>query len=127
MGANRDRVYPSVSGQVTDYKVISTSILPVLTEVRLYDETIKHVEEEHQIPAKLPCIQTAMENAISNPTQIERSYGNSFVYMDAATTNASGDPLRIPVKHVEGTSGRIKTFYFADPPTGADVIYRRGT
>jgi hypothetical protein len=95
----------------------------------VYNETIKHVEEEHpEIPANLPCIQTAVENAIIDPTHIELSYENSFVYTDAATTNASGDPLRIPIKGIEGTSsGRVKSFYFAAPPTEADVIYRRGT
>lgn len=110
MGANRDRIHPSVSWQVTDYKVISTSVLQALTEVRIYDETIKHVEEEHQIPVRLPCIQTAVENAIIDPTQIERSYGNSFVYMDTATTNASGDPLRIPVKKSKERPGVLGQF-----------------
>jgi hypothetical protein len=100
------------------YKVISTSVFSGLTLVRLYDETIEKVEIEHsEIPVRLRCIQAAVENAIIEPTHIERSYGHSYVYTDATTTNASGDPLRVPIKVVEGTSGRVKTFYFAEPPT----------
>jgi hypothetical protein len=31
-----------------------------------------------------------------------------FIYMDASTTNASGDPLRIPVKSIEGSPAAFR-------------------
>jgi len=112
---------------VSDYKTIRTSVLPQITEVRLYNETVEKVRRGHpEIPVELPCIQTAVESAIVNPTHVERSYVNSFVYTDAGTTNAEGDPLRVPVKNITETSARVKSFYFASPPTEADVVYRRG-
>ena len=50
---------------MSDYKVIATSVLSILTEVRLYADTIEHVRERHpEIPAELPSIQTAVERAM---------------------------------------------------------------
>jgi hypothetical protein len=112
---------------VTDFKVIFTGILPNVTEVRLYDETITKVTDDHlEIPIGLPCIDTAMTKAICNPTHVEGSYGNSVVYVDAETTNVSGDPFRVPVKIVSGTSGRVKSFYFASSNSTGKIIWSRG-
>jgi len=112
---------------VTDYKVIKTSVLPAeLTEVRFYAETVDHVRAEHpEVPIELPSITEATEQAISNPTQVEKSYNNSYVFVDAGTTNAGGDPLRVPVKRVSETSGRVKTVFFASTEGSRNVIYRK--
>jgi hypothetical protein len=102
-----------------DFKVILTTAVPGLSTVRLYDETIHHVNEEHrEVQIELPSMMVAIENAIKNPTSTEPSYANSVVFVDDATTNYAGDPLRIPVKRIAGTdSGRIKTIFFASTDT----------
>lgn len=108
------------------FEVIYTGVLPVLTEVRLYDSAISHVRQEHpEVPIYLPCIFTAVQTAIIKPTHVEASYGNSVVFVDADTTDASGNPLRIPIKIVDGTSGRIKTFYFASTSGVRNVVWER--
>ncbi len=115
---------------MTDYTVIYTSIISSITEVRLYEETITHIKESHgddfarspEFP--FPCILDAVGNAIMNPTQVELSYGNSFVYVDETSTSLAG-PLRVPVKLVSGTSGRVKSFYFATPSGPRAIIWRK--
>lgn len=116
----------SVIWPSTDIKVIETGVLDTLTTVHLYDETIVKVATKHpEVPAELPCMVTAVETAISSPTHVEASHSNSFVFVDAGTTNKSGDPLRVPVKVVDGTSGRVKSFYFATPEGEREIIWRR--
>ncbi|MCF6122505.1 MULTISPECIES: hypothetical protein [Mesorhizobium] len=112
---------------MTGYKVISTDAVPGLKEVRLYESTIEHVKTEHpEVPVELPSIEIAVGSAISNPTHVEKSYGNSVVFVDTESTNATGDPLRLPVKLVgDGTSGRVKTFYFAETTGDRELVYRR--
>jgi len=113
-----------MSGKFT---FIKTAVFSGVTDVRFYDETLDHIREEHpEVPILLPSIYGSVQQGIFQPTHIEVSYGNSFVFVDADTTNAWGDPLRIPVKMVEGTSGRIKTVYFATV-TGAapTIVWRR--
>lgn len=124
---DRNRFFAQVGRtEVTDYKVISTNKLSTLTEVRFYEETVSHVKEEHpEVPIELPCIATAVEGAIQNPSRIESSYGNSVIFVDTGTTNAKGEPLRVPVKHIAGTSGRVRTVYFASSNSTPSVIWRR--
>ena len=111
---------------MTDYYVIFTNILPDVAEVRFYEETVDHVIAEHpEVPIELPSIRTAVGSAITNPTHIESSYNNSLVFVDANTTNASGDPLRVPVKQVSGNSARVKTVYFASSTGEPNIIWRR--
>ena len=62
-----------------DYKVIKTSAFPLIGEVRLYAETIKHVKENHPEVLRLPSISTAVENTIVNPTHIEEL--QQFIYL----------------------------------------------
>jgi hypothetical protein len=102
-------------------------VLSGFVEIRLYDETIEHVIDEHpEVPIELPSIQEAVTKAVTAPTHVEGSYNNSVVFVDANTTNRSGDPLRVPVKHVRGTSGRIKSVYFASTSGERNIIWRRG-
>jgi hypothetical protein len=109
------------------HKVFSTSVYPGVTEVRLYEETAEHVKKDHpEVPLELPCMTAAVERGIASPALIEASYGNSVVFVDTDTTNASGDALRIPVKIIEGTtSGRIKSIYFASTSTQRPILWRR--
>lgn len=106
-------------------KIIRTSVLSNVTEVHLYDETIDHVKSNHpEVQIDLPSIATSVENAIVNPTHVEESYNNSYVFVDGLTTNSSGDPLRVPVKLVSGTSARVKTVFFGTAAP-KPIIWRR--
>jgi hypothetical protein len=108
------------------YITIKTTAIQAVTEVRFYAETEQHISEEHpEVPVNLPSVHDAIEKAVAAPTHVEQSYANSYVYVDATSTNASGDPLRVPVKVVgTGTSGRLRTAYFAPMPASANVIWR---
>jgi hypothetical protein len=86
-------------------------------------KTIDHVRRQHpEIPADLPSLAHAVEQAVRHPSRIEKSYGGSYVFVCDASTNRSGDPLRVPVKIVQGTSARLKTFYFATPSYAPKII-----
>jgi hypothetical protein len=108
------------------FVTMKTTAIPAVTEVRLYAETEQHIREEHpEVPIDLPSVHGAIQKAVEAPTHVEESYANSYVYVDATSTNASGDPLRVPVKVVgTSTSARIKTVYFASTPSSANVIWR---
>jgi len=112
---------------MTDYRVIPTSV--ILTFVRLYDETLIHVADEHkeigEVFPLLPSAEHAVVTAISSPWVVEQSRPDALVYVDMETTNYAGEPLRIPVKIIEGTLGLVKTFYFASSSSNANVVYRR--
>jgi hypothetical protein len=113
---------------MSDFKTIIVTVVPQhVTEVRLYDETIEHVREGHpEIPAEFPCITHAVKETIENPSHIEKSYSNSYVFVNDSSTNHSGDPLRVPIKIVEGTLGRVKTFFFATPDYEPEIVWRKG-
>jgi hypothetical protein len=111
---------------VTDYRIITTSVVPALTEVRFYDETVEKIRLGHpEVPIALPSMHEAIAKAVKDPTQVEQSRLDAFVFVDATTTNASGDPLKVPVKVVEDTSGRVSTAYFGSTTAIRNVIYRR--
>ena len=112
---------------LSDYFVCTPAPQSGLTEVRLYPETILKVLNYHpEIPVGLPSILEAVEAAIAKPSQIEVSYGASYVFVDFQSTNRSGDPLVVAVKKVGATSGRVKTFYFAQRPAKAAVLWSQG-
>lgn len=111
-----------------EFKLIKTAIFSSVTEVRFYDETLDHIQEEHpEVPILLPSIYEAVSKGLIQPTHIEasRTHANSYVFVDATSTNASGDPLRIPVRVVSGTSGRLTTVLFATGSVSATVIWRQ--
>jgi hypothetical protein len=109
-----------------EFTLIKTTVFSGVTDVRFYDETLEHIREEHpDIPILLPSIYGAVSQALINPTHIEASYKNSYVFVDAESTDASGGPLRIPVRIVEGTSGRVTTVYFAETTGDRTVVWRR--
>lgn len=112
---------------MSDFKVIQTNILPDIKEIRLYPETIDHINEQHpEVPVHLPLMVDAIENTIVNPTHIESSHSNAYVFVDTGSTNGSGDPLRVPVKIVGDYSARVRTAYFASSNSTANVIWTRG-
>jgi hypothetical protein len=117
---------------VNNFKVFKTSAVSSLTEVRLYDDVFEHVKESHgddfagSLSFPLPSIVHAVGNAIMDPTHVEEGHSNSVVFVDVNSTNASGDPLRVPVKIITGASGRVKTFFFASSNATPKIIFRGG-
>jgi len=113
--------------RVEDYLLIQTHATESVTEVRLYDETLDHIAEEHpEIPVYLPSIQTAIVSAIQSPTHIEQSqHVGAFVFVDAGSTDAFGNPLRVPLKPIAGTSALVKTSFFGKPNYTPTIIWRR--
>ena len=109
------------------FRTIRTGVLSQVSNVRLDDETIDHVRAHHpEVPAILPSMIAAVENTLLNPTHIEKSRSHSYVYVDAQTTNASGDPFRVPVKLIDGTSALVKTFFFASTRVSDEaIVWRR--
>ncbi|SHE69154.1 hypothetical protein SAMN02745157_0722 [Kaistia soli DSM 19436] len=106
--------------------IIRTEIISSIDEVHLYDTTLAHIHEGHpEVQVYLPSILNAIEQAIVSPTFVELSYGNSLVFVDESSTNHSGDPLRVPVKIVQGTSGRVKTAFFATTQQGGNILWSR--
>lgn len=118
-GAQRVRYASTSVNESEGYCTIFTSANVAITEVRLYEETIEHVIEQHgeQFPVEFPSVIGAVAKAIQEPTAVTPSYRGSFVYVDSTTTNGSGHPLHVPVKAIEGTSGLVKTFFFAQAET----------
>ncbi|RVG48074.1 hypothetical protein CN162_12560 [Sinorhizobium meliloti] len=107
-------------------RIIRTQVFSTVTDVRLYEETLNHIKEQHpEVPIELPSLMEALSTAIQAPTHVEASHTNSYVFVDSGSTNASGNPLRIPVKVIEGTSGLIKTAFFSDTLKPGTIVYRR--
>ena len=108
------------------YESIETNIVDTVETVRLYEETIADLKTKHpEIPVELPSIRQAVRNAVQNPTHVEQSSGESFVFVDSETTNRSGDPLKVPVKLIEDTSARVRTVYFASSTAERNIVWRR--
>lgn len=108
-----------------NHRRILTSVIPAITEVLLYEETIEHVIQNHPEFILLPSIIQAVEKTVVNPTSVFQRSASTFVYSDDETTNRSGDSLLVPVKVVQGTSARVRTFYFASTENFATVIWRK--
>lgn len=107
---------------------VITTVINEVQMVAIYPETIHHIIRNHPEigrNAELPSILHAIETTLTNPSRVERSYNNSFVFVDQNSTNASGEPLRVPVKLVVGTSARMKSAYFASTQGSRDVIWTR--
>lgn len=112
------------STNAAPYRAFTTNIIPQVTEVRLYPETVEKVAANHtEITTGFSVIEDTIEQVLTSPSHVEKSYNNSYVFVDKKLTNASGDHFRLPVKVVDGTSARIKSFYFATPNSTTNVIW----
>ena len=110
------------------YTLIKTVVFAGVTDVRFYPQVLDHIREEHpDVPILLPSLLEALSRTIANPTHVEISASNasSFVFVDSETTNWSGNAFRIPIRMVEGTSGRITTAFFADTIGTRNIVWRR--
>jgi hypothetical protein len=112
-----------------DHTRIPVAGPPQITEARLYDETVSHITEEHtEVRLQLPTVRAGFEQAIANPSRLYDSTtdpGKSVLLVSEALT-FWGDPLHIPVKIVDGTSGRVKTAYFSSDTPGGELLWSAG-
>jgi hypothetical protein len=106
------------------YRTYVTNVIPELTEVRFYESTRRHVNVEHpDVRVELPAVQTAIENALRDPTRIEQRRPGSYVFVDEKSANRAGDSIRVVVKHVTATSGRVTTVFFASSRRSARIVW----
>lgn len=109
-----------------DYTSIPVPGFPSLTEVRLYDEVWDHITAQHpEFRMQLPSQRAALVEAVANPTSIHVSttdpeksvviVSDTFTYFD--------DPVVVPVRRVEGTSGRVTTAYFSSETYPGMVLW----
>jgi hypothetical protein len=109
--------------------VITVTSIPGITTVHLYEETLLKVQAGHpEVQPLLPSIVTAVSTALTEPTWVEQDRPSTYVIVDESTTNAEGDPLRVAIKVISGTtSARVSTFYFASTEGVANIVWRRGS
>lgn len=124
--------------------VVSTTAIPQITEVRVYAETFGHIGQRHGAQfgsafthvgenhgadpgsiLRMPSMDHAIASAIESPTHIEPGNPGSYKFVDTTSTNVEGEPLKLVVKTVSGTSGRLQTSYFA-PLSGSAVATSGG-
>jgi hypothetical protein len=89
---------------------------PYLTEVRLYDETMEHIAEQHpEFRLRLPSQRAGLVVGMTNPSRLHASTTDpqrSVVLVSGAFTYF-GDALHVPIRMVQPTSGRVVTAYFS--------------
>ena len=105
----------------TSFRIIETTVIPEVTHVRLYQDTIDKVVEEHEFGEGLTKAPVNMiEDTVKNPTAVYASTGyptGNYIYSSTSNT-FEGNPCNVPVKVVEGTSARVKTAIFTERPKG---------
>ena len=99
-----------------DYTVITVSEESLLTEVRLYDETLGEIATKHVETTTLePSLRTALIQAVADPTSIHVSTTDperGVVFVNEAVT-PFGEYVVVPVRRVTETSGRVATAYIS--------------
>lgn len=114
-GTNSRRA--SANGEGDDsFRVIKTTAIPNITEVRYYDETIEHIRKQHaEFSSYFPSLDHAICDAIQNPTHVYQAntspQSSGFRYVSSSTTY-DGNSLVVIVKPIATTSGLVKTAYF---------------
>lgn len=109
------------------YLLILTTAIPQVSEVRLYDDTWPHIVEEHpEFASQLPSLEHAIQDTISNPTEVYRSRtdpAKAFVFR--SSNNLKGErAMVVPVRVVgDGTSARVTTAMFRGVVKG-ELLYR---
>ena len=109
------------------FRVIKTTATDRVTEVRFYESTAEHIEVGHPEFPYLPCVDGAVDGAISQPHSVYESnapHVDSLKYVSEDTT-FSGNPMVVAVKVIEGTSALVKTVYFPDVVSGK-LIWSKG-
>jgi hypothetical protein len=97
-------------------KLVHTSTIPELTVVRLYEETLTKIVTGHpEFTITKATLAEATETALLNPSAYHLSSTkpeHTFVVVSDAATHL-GNPIRVFVKVVGGTEGRVNSVYFA--------------
>lgn len=113
------------------YQVIVTTAYAAVQTVRLYEETWHHIAEQHpEFKHRLPSLEYAIIDTISNPTLITVSTTQpqtSVVFTSSTNVKGAGYPLSVPVKLIGNQgSGRVQTAMFATAPKGRVVFVKEG-
>lgn len=114
-----------------DFREYSTDVLPGrIRTVRIYDSTKEHIKEEHpEVPIELPSLEHAVEQAITDPSHVEKGSEKSYIFVDTSSTNRSGHPFRLPVVVVADAdqAGRVATGFFGTKEGPVEKVYERST
>ncbi len=113
-----------------EYRTVPVTCVPGLEYVRIYQEILQHVLENHPEISRTfvgtPSFNFAIDTAISDPSRVEKSYGNSIVFVHETSTNWRGNPLIVPVKLLaESQSGYMKTAFFGTSDAPGELIYTK--
>ena len=117
----------STNGEAQNsFRIIKTTAIPNITEVRYYDETIEHIREQHaEFSSYFPSLDHAICDAIENPTHVYQAstspQSSGFRYVSSSSTYGENS-LVVIVKPIETTSGLIKTAYFTGQVPG-NLLY----
>lgn len=119
-----------MTDSVPAFRSIPIFVVPGLLAVRFYEETRAHIWNSHpelgRIFVGLPSFDKAIETALSGPDRVLQSDRNSLVFISQRSTNATGQPLCIPVKLIGvGRSGYVKTAYFGSIRAARGLVYER--
>lgn len=111
----------------SNYRLIATTAIPEVSEVRLYDETWPHIVEEHpEFASRLPSFEHAIIDTITDPTEVFRSTTDpdrAFVFR--SSNNLKGQrAMAVPVRIVDGTSARVTSAMFRGVVKG-EVLYKK--
>lgn len=108
------------------YRVVTTTVITDVQEVFCYDETLDHIVEQHpEFGEFVVSLEHALHDTIAAPTSVLASntalHVNSYRFVSERHTRGNSC-LVVAVKHLEGTSGLLKTAYFTESPKGK-VVY----
>ena len=103
------------------YRLIHTTIISAVTTVRVYDETLPHIEE---FQLELPSFLIQIENTLTAPTHVfaDKAGRASYIFVSDRDTY-HGNPLHLPVQVVSGTSARLTTGYFTETIYGGQLVW----
>lgn len=112
------------------YRLIETTAYAGVQRVRLYEETWKHIADEHpEFESRLPSLEHAIVDTIINPTLVCASTtqpDTSVVFTSSNNVKGSGRILCVPIRIIGDTaSGRVTTAMFASAPKGK-VLFEEG-
>jgi hypothetical protein len=133
--SNGDKAAPQTSAaigieDVGAKTVVTTAAISHITQVYCYDETLRHISEEHlEFREFIPSLEHAVHDAITNPTHVVESnptiHAGGFKYCSERHTSGGSKHLVVAVKAVEGTSALLKTAYFTDSVTATVILDQR--
>lgn len=108
----------------TDYRVVKTTTIKEVSQVRIYDETLPHLGEAHpELRHLIPSLEGAIHDTIARPTEVYASNPPHVSAFKFHSTNHlhGNNSLVVAVKVVEGTSALCKTAYFTGEVTGTRI------